>query len=329
MDDVITTEQIMERIRQQQHLNFTPGTQFMYSNTGYTLLAKIVEVVSGKSFSEFTHEAIFQPLGMEHTQFLDDHEKLVKNRAYSYYKENDIYKKRVLSYANVGATSLFTTAEDLTKWALNFDRPQIGSAKLLQRFNQLATLDNGAPAILNVIDGETIYHAKGQFYRNHRGLDLYNHTGSDAGFKTYLGRFPEERLAVVVLGNEENINSLNTGLATAALYLQEAFKPKIISEAAKALETKSTVVTSNLAQFEGEYYSAVLETKYVIKKENEQLILSQKRLEDIVLTQVGPNTFKGINTFEFTIEFITHTSENTEFTISNFGAKHILFERIK
>mgnify|MGYP000400955225 CR=1 FL=1 len=75
------------------------------------------------SFAEFTAANIFEPLNMNSTLFYDDHEKIVKNRTYSYYKGGDDFKKSVLNYANVGATSLFTTVEDLSLWALNFEKP--------------------------------------------------------------------------------------------------------------------------------------------------------------------------------------------------------------
>lgn len=151
MDDVITTEQIIKLVSQQKELNFPTGTQFAYSNTGYTLLAEIVKRVSGQTFSEFTEKNIFQPLGMNNTQFYEDHGKLVKNRAYSYGQENGVFKKRTLSYSNVGATSLFTTVEDLARWAMNFEKPIVGGYELIKNFNDLAKLDDGEPVILAVI----------------------------------------------------------------------------------------------------------------------------------------------------------------------------------
>ncbi|MGZ7065335.1 MAG: serine hydrolase domain-containing protein, partial [Candidatus Aminicenantales bacterium] len=109
MDDVITQAQIMDRLRRQKELNFPPGEQYMYSNSGFTLLAEIVTRVSGRPFTDWTRENIFLPLGMTSTHFHLDHQEIVRNRAYSY--EGDAvkgFKQSVLNYANVGATSLFT-----------------------------------------------------------------------------------------------------------------------------------------------------------------------------------------------------------------------------
>ena len=86
MDDVITTEQVLKLISRQESLNFEPGDEFLYCNTGFTLLAEVVARVSEMSFAEFTEKRIFAPLGMKSSLFYDDHEKIVKNRAYSYQK---------------------------------------------------------------------------------------------------------------------------------------------------------------------------------------------------------------------------------------------------
>ena len=161
---------------------------------------------------------------------LADFGKVVKNRAYSYEQENGVYIKKNLNYSNVGATSLFTTVEDLAKWALNFENPKIGGAQLIGKFNEPAFLDDGKPAILAVVDGETIYHAKGQFVRNYRGLNLYNHTGGDAGFRTYLARFPDQKFSVIVLSNDYAFQSLKSGLDIAEFYLKDELKKKALNQ---------------------------------------------------------------------------------------------------
>jgi len=100
LDDVITREQILKLVARQKELNFDPGDEFLYCNTGYTLLAEIVARVSEMSFAEWTAKHIFEPLGMVQTLFYDDHEKIVINRAYSYKQASGGYKKSVLNYAN-------------------------------------------------------------------------------------------------------------------------------------------------------------------------------------------------------------------------------------
>ena len=89
MDDVITKEHILKLVSQQKELNFKPGEAYMYCNTGFTLLAEVVARISGKPFAEFTEERIFKPLNMNNTLFYDDHEKILKNRGYSYQLKSD------------------------------------------------------------------------------------------------------------------------------------------------------------------------------------------------------------------------------------------------
>ncbi|MEO0584303.1 MAG: serine hydrolase domain-containing protein, partial [Bacteroidota bacterium] len=133
MDDAITNDHLLKLIVRQQELNFIPGEKYWYSNTGYTLLAEVIERVSGQTLAAFTQKRIFEPLGMKNSQFYDDHEKIVPNRAYSYEQRGDSYKKRVLSFSITGSTSVFTTLDDISAWVLNFESPKVGNAEILAK----------------------------------------------------------------------------------------------------------------------------------------------------------------------------------------------------
>ncbi len=214
MDDVITKEHILKLVSKQKELNFNPGEEFSYCNTGFTLLAEVVSRVSAKTFAEFTEANIFKPLKMSHTLFYDDHEKIVKNRAYSYYSDSTGYKKSVLNYANVGATSLFTTVEDLSLWAINFSKMEIGDTTI---FNKMKT-----PAVLN--NGKTFGGALGQFVGKYKGLNEIQHGGGDAGYRTYLTRFPDNNFSVVVFSNAAEFNSAKMAHRIVDIYLNEEIK---------------------------------------------------------------------------------------------------------
>jgi CubicO group peptidase (beta-lactamase class C family) len=191
LDDVITRDQIMRLVRRQRELNFKPGDEYLYCNTGYTLLAEIVERVTGQSFAEWTAENIFQPLEMTSTHFHDDHQLVVPNRAYSYARRGGGYRKAVLSYANVGATSLFTTVEDLAKWEANLDGGRVGGPAVIQAVHTRGVLNSG----------DTLGYAFGLGIGEYRGLRFVGHSGGDAGFRSYVVRFPDEDFAVVILSN--------------------------------------------------------------------------------------------------------------------------------
>lgn len=210
LDDVITKEHILTAVRNQRELNFIPGDEYLYCNTGYTLLAEIVERVSGHAFSYWTKKNMFEPLGMSHTHFHDDHEMIVKNRAYSYVPdENGGFKKRVLSYANVGATSLFTTVEDLAKWADNFFEKRLGGPEVIAQMKQQGVLNSG----------EKIDYAFGLAIGEYKGLKTISHSGGDAGFRSHLLLFPDQRFAVAVLSNCGSMNPAQLARQTAEVYL--------------------------------------------------------------------------------------------------------------
>jgi CubicO group peptidase (beta-lactamase class C family) len=211
LDDVITRDQIMRLVRRQRELNFKPGAEYLYCNTGYTLLAEIVERVTGQSFAEWTAENIFQPLEMKNTHFHDDHQLVVPNRAYSYARRGDGYRKAVLSYANVGATSLFTTVRDLVKWEENLSNGKVGGPAVIEAMH--------TRGILN--DGDTLSYAFGLGIGEYRGLRTVGHSGGDAGFRSYVVRFPEEDFAVVVLSNLGDFSPSSMARRVADVYLAD------------------------------------------------------------------------------------------------------------
>lgn len=216
-DDVITKDQIMKIISQQKELNFNPGEEYMYCNTGFTLLAEVVARVSKQTFAQFTKQNIFDPLQMNSTLFYDDHELNVKNRVYSYYSTGTGYKKSNLNYANVGATSLFTTVEDLSKWATNFATLKVGNQSIVDTMNTEAVLNNG----------QKFGGALGQFVGKYKGLNEIQHGGADAGYRSYLTRFPDQKVSIIVFSNLAEFNPGKIAHDIADIYLTDVIeKPK-------------------------------------------------------------------------------------------------------
>lgn len=217
LDDVITKEHILKMVKHQKELNFDPGEEYLYCNTGYTLLAEIVTRVTGQAFPEWAEANIFKPLGMSRSHFHDDHEMIVKNRAYSYKSaEGGGFKKSVLSYANVGATSLFTTVEDLARWVRNFDEKRVGGDKVIQQMEERGILNNG----------EKIDYAFALGVGEYKGLKTVGHSGSDAGFRSYIVRFPEQKFAVVILSNLGSMNPSRLAMQVTDIYLADHIKPE-------------------------------------------------------------------------------------------------------
>jgi len=246
MDDVITTEHVLKLISRQTELNFKPGEEFLYCNTGFTLLAEVVARVSGMPFAEFIENRIFEPLEMNNSLFYDDHEKIVKNRAYSYYKEGNGYKNSVLNYEIPGATSLFTTPEDLTKWCTNFENPKIGNIETIRLSNTQGVLNNG----------DSISYGFGQAIGSYNGLTNYYHGGADAGYRTFLTRFPNEKLTVVVFANEASFSSGNVANQIVEFFIGDLFQEEKVEEEQKENKGKSNetvVMKSILKTYTGDF----------------------------------------------------------------------------
>lgn len=333
--DVSTPEQVLKLIAKQGNLNFTPGTAFGYCNTGYTLLAEIVHRVTGRSFAAYTEEKIFKPLGMTSTQFYDNHKKVVKNKAESYELIDGIYYHQPLNVSNPGPSNLLTTVEDLTKWVLNFEHPVVGTPALIKAFNEASYLDNGQKVILRVReDRDTVFHAKGQNLSSYKGADLITHGGHTAAFRTFMGRFPDEHLAIIMLSNDEHNERLNVRWQLADFYIKDKLKEEKPSATAPVQPTVKPLVKypNNLKDFTGEYYSDELSTSYTFVVRGDALIMTHLKLEDIELKRVDGNKFSGSGpeTFAFEMEFLKNRKNAViGFTISNFGAKNLKFIKVK
>ncbi len=300
LDDVITKEHVLKLVSKQKALNFTPGSEYAYCNTGFTLLAEVVSRVSKMSFAEFTKAAIFEPLQMHNTLFYDDHEKIVKNRAYSYYSSGIGYKKNVLSYANVGATSLFTTVEDLSKWSVNFNNPIVGDAAIINTMN--------TPAILN--NGKKFGGALGQFVGKYKGLNEIQHGGADAGYRSYLTRFPDENFSVIVFSNSAEFNSGGMAHQVVDIYLKDKIKiAPIKKKVIQKVATKNITVSENtLNTYVGEFE---LQPGFTIQIRNINGELSAKATGQAVLSlsPISITEFK-VKGVEAKIEFIPNAGKN-------------------
>jgi CubicO group peptidase (beta-lactamase class C family) len=287
LDDIITKEQILRLVSRQKELNFNPGDEFLYCNTGFTLLAEVVARVSGQTFAEFTRKHIFEPLKMTNTLFYDDCEKIVKNRAYSYHVDSTGFKKSILSYSTVGATSLFTTVEDLSLWAMNFENPVVGK-DVIGKMN--------IKGILN--KGDTIGYAMGQGVGVYKGLKFIAHDGADAGYRTSLWRFPDQKFSVNVLSNFASFNPSGMAMRIVDIYL----KDKEVTEPSKKeaeVKTGTNATSDNnkikidhdtLLSYCGKYE---LEPGQIatMTLENENLFVEAPGLEKTPMTPVSSTIF--------------------------------------
>jgi CubicO group peptidase (beta-lactamase class C family) len=189
----LTEADFLGLIARQKELNFKPGEEYLYSNSGYFLLGLIVKRVSGKSLREFAGEKIFKPLGMNNTQFVDDRTLVVKNRAAAYLPTgNGGFSAAIPTDDPVGDGGLYTTVEDLFLWDQNFyDNRLGGGPDLITEELSLGKLNNG----------EKIDYAFGLAVEEYKGLKTILHGGSGSGFAATMIRFPEQKFSVMCFCN--------------------------------------------------------------------------------------------------------------------------------
>src|SRR5579884_198857 len=286
MEDVITEQDILDLAWKQRDLNFAPGAEHLYCNTGDTLLAVTVKRVSGQSLPEFAQERIFGPLGMTNTHFHDDHHRIVPNRAYSYAPREDGegFEHRVLSFSNVGTTSLFTTVEDLARWDRNFAALQIGGPEALALLQERGRLNDGTP----------IDYAAGLAFGEYRGLQTVGHGGADAGYRADFLRFPEERFTVIVLANRSDANPGALTRRVADLYLADRLGPVPGEAPAPPAEpSQKTLTPDQLAEYAGDFFSDELTAIYTLQLRDGALTLRTRKEEFPLQPSESPDTFTG------------------------------------
>jgi CubicO group peptidase (beta-lactamase class C family) len=240
MEDAITSEHILKMVKNQQGLDFQPGSEFLYCNTGYNLLAEIVRRITGKSFRDWTWENIFKPLGMPKTHFHDNSKEVVPNKAYSYsYDRAEGYLKSIENLAAPGSGSLYSTAGDLFKWLLNLESGRVGGADVIQKMCEKGTLKNG----------EKIDYGFGMQIGEFNGLKRFSCNSIWAEYGATLNYYPEQKLGVVVLCNISS-NAAIMSERIANIYLEiPPKKKKSKVDIKKAVKVDQDIYN----QYEGQY----------------------------------------------------------------------------
>jgi CubicO group peptidase (beta-lactamase class C family) len=241
-DDFYTPEETVEMIARQKGLNFTPGDEHLYSNSGYFLLGVIVSRVSGKSLDAFAQKHIFKPLGMKNTHFHDDYTKIVKRRADGHIKTENGFKILNTTLNHVGDGGVFTTVEDLYLWDQAFYNYKLGK-ELMDLLHQTGELNNG----------KKLEYAFGLNVSQYKGLKLVAHGGAFVGFRADMIRFPEEKFSVVCLANLASISPSRLCRQIADIYLADKFTEAEAPEKKAESMTPVTLTQDELKDKVGKY----------------------------------------------------------------------------
>jgi len=293
MEDVMPDSVALALIARQKELNFKPGTDYLYTNSGYWLLRQIVQRVTGKSLRVFADERIFQPLGMTHTHFHDDPGHVMKNRAMSYLPDSahGFRISYLQNFDKIGAGGLYTTIEDLLKWDDNFYSHKVGGDAMQQLIHTRGIL-NGR---------DTITYAFGNEVSSYRGLKTDEHGGSLMGYRAHILRFPEQHFSVIETCNLGTIDPGQIAHKVADVYLGHKMKQPAIAARAQATQqqgrnqsrTPARLSADEQHALAGDYYSDELDATYHVIAEGDHLVLRRPLAASPVLEAVDPNTFRA------------------------------------
>lgn len=232
-DRVINQDLALDIITHQRALDFTPGSEYSYSNSGYNLAAIIVERVSKQKFPAFVEERLFKPLGMKNSSWRDDYQRVVPGRAQAYSRQGDGPWRLNMPFMNVyGNGGMLTTVGDWMKWNAMFDSHSLGAA-LVEALETRGVLN----------DGRKIAYALGLTVNSYKGLKDVSHGGATAGYQTFLARYPDNKVSIGVMCNG---TSPSAGRIAASI-TDEIFGP--FPETAKAESVK--ISEDELKRFAG------------------------------------------------------------------------------
>ncbi len=210
---------VLKLLEQQTSAKFPAGSKWEYSNSGYAVLAMIVEKVSGQSFGEFLHDRIFVPLKMTNTLAYQKGKNEVPHRAYGHTKKGDAWQQTDQSptSAVLGDGGIYSSLDDLAKWdrALR-EHTLLSAAEMLPALTPVEP--TGGPA--KIPDGPTVSYGFGWFLDPYHGHKRMSHDGETIGFRTTIQRFPDDKLTIIVLANRTDINPEELALKVANLYLR-------------------------------------------------------------------------------------------------------------
>jgi CubicO group peptidase (beta-lactamase class C family) len=243
-------EEIIDLLAWQKGLNFMPGEEHLYSNSGYFLLGEIVKQVSGKTLGEFATEKIFKPLGMKSTQFYDDYNRIVKNRGIGYMpKEKGGFSTELSLFDLVGDGGVLTSVEDLLLWDSNFYNNKLGKGgqTIIDKMHQVGKLNSG----------KKLTYAFALNVTKDRGLKRVSHGGAWAGYQAQLIRYPEEKFSVACLSNLGVFNPTRLADQVINIYLKDKIKPeKKLGKKRKIIIPKTiTLSAKRLKRFAGFFRS--------------------------------------------------------------------------
>ncbi len=284
VEDFVAPRDAMEIILRQKSLNFAPGEEWLYSNTGYFLASIIVDKVSGKPLPDFARENIFDPLGMKHTMWVDDPRVIIPNRAVGYAsRQGGTFQQFPSTWRLVGDGGIYTSIEEMLKWDGNFYRLVVGGDSLIRELTTAGALNSGSK----------LDYGLGLFVGKYRGLEMVRHEGEWAGYKAEFLQFPKEEFSVICLCNLSSMVPMQLARRVADICLSDQLAPTEAGTAAPATaERPSPLSADDSSRCVGFYRNPLDESVRHITVKNGRLLYGRVPGAESELTPVGRGLFR-------------------------------------
>ncbi len=282
-----TMDRALAMVYRQQELNFPPNSAFLYSNSGYLLLAEVVKRVTGQSLAQMSQAVFFKPLGMTHTQWRDDWNRVVPGRVTAYGRTGaGAYQVDMPFMSVYGAGGLLTTVGDLLKWNEHLTHPTIGGQPWVDLMQQRGRLT----------DGKEISYAGGLFMTEYRAGPEISHSGATGGYRTYLARWPSRRLSLALLCNVATANTIALGQQVADVFIGAKAGPiQLTAQDGSNNPAKPAVPVgaAELAGLTGSYFSPELDVTYRLAATDSGLTAHVGERTPITLRPTEKDGFTG------------------------------------
>lgn len=285
-DDVISNEDLNRIIIKQNSLNFNPGEEFLYCNTGYMLLVNIIEKVTGKKFKYWLKENVFNQLGLNHTYVEDQYDRVALNNAASYGGTSNFHRK--IAYWNyVGSGNMHSTTSDLLKWLQNFSSPKKGWESSFATLLTMNPLNNGTSNAFGF----------GVRIEKHLGKKIIQHGGAIGGFRSILRAYPEDNLNIVVLTNftGSNVVTKTNRIAEIIYPIEEKIATQKEIQLTKKPKKFIKLATKKITEFEGTYWNTKEKYGRKIYVRNDTLRYLRLDGSESLLVPIKKNSFLMLN----------------------------------
>jgi CubicO group peptidase (beta-lactamase class C family) len=278
-------DDLLELVARQKGLDFKPGDKYQYSNSGYLLLAVIVERVTGKSLGQFAKERIFEPLGMKKTFIFEDNRAVIKDRAIGYSKKaGGGFEVDESLNESTGDGGVYTTLDDFFLWDQNFYGSKIGGPDFIRNMLQVGRLNDGSTVGFEY-NGIKYEYASGLTLTKYRGLRTLGHGGAYVGFRAFFLQFPDQKFSIFLMANLGDIDPRGLSEKVADICLEDIFPEKAPESSRKERGEKkkeeTVVLTAQKSvEYIGDYASEELRATYQLRHVKDGLFFVQKNAPD-------------------------------------------------